>query len=62
MVFSLYLLLSQRKRNGSGQEVPMKCTNTVAKTPFLSQRNSKRTETKNPGSTANAKVKVYSFS
>ncbi|KAL9367453.1 hypothetical protein Peur_038652 [Populus x canadensis] len=49
---------SNRKRNGSGQEVPMKCTNTVAKTPFLSQRNSKRTETKNPGSTANAKVKV----
>ncbi|KAJ7013439.1 hypothetical protein NC653_003192 [Populus alba x Populus x berolinensis] len=33
------------------------CTNTVAKTPLLSQRNSKRTETKNPGSTANAKVK-----
>ncbi|KAL3611622.1 hypothetical protein D5086_002642 [Populus alba] len=48
---------SNRKRNGSSQEVPMKCTNTVAKTPLLSQRNSKRTETKNPGSTANAKVK-----
>ncbi|KAJ6302538.1 hypothetical protein OIU77_016604 [Salix suchowensis] len=48
---------SNRKRNGSGEEVPMECTNALAKTPFPSQRNSKRTETKNPGSTGNAKVK-----
>ncbi|CAK7330025.1 unnamed protein product [Dovyalis caffra] len=49
---------SNRKRNGSSQEVPVKSTNNIAKTPFPSQRTSKKAKTDNPRSNGNAKVKV----
>ncbi|PNT20491.2 hypothetical protein POPTR_009G094300v4 [Populus trichocarpa] len=48
---------SNRKRNGSSQEVTAKSTNTIAKTNLPSQRTSKKTKTENPRSTGNAKVK-----
>ncbi|XP_073267651.1 transcription factor bHLH113 isoform X1 [Populus alba] len=48
---------SNRKRNGSSQEVTAKSTNTIAKTNLHSQRTSKKTKTENPRSTGNAKVK-----
>ncbi|KAG6761349.1 hypothetical protein POTOM_034564 [Populus tomentosa] len=48
---------SNRKRNGSSQEVTAKSTNTTAKTNLHSQRTSKKTKTENPRSTGNAKVK-----
>ncbi|KAB5541283.1 hypothetical protein DKX38_014257 [Salix brachista] len=52
------LLVLQRKRTGSSQEVTVKSTKTIAKSNLPSQRTSKKTKTENPRTPGNAKVKI----